>query len=453
MSMGCLHGPGHQPAVEPPVEAEPARAPTVVVPVVRHQAPLIRLEGQPLSVGLLLVYADDELLEKTRSDLWNVSGIVVKAVRDYFRSAGSGVQVVDYTDLGFEMWTRPRTEGEKARDPLGVRLDPWPGVPLGVTTSLVTVVKVKKWNVGPATADWSTGEGTGMGLLMSTWTREGQPVSTEYIEAYGRTGGALKFLSKEAAVDLYEEVRAPHRQPLPGEWTEMFWAVVREAVGLHYFAFLPAEVPESVTLVGREEDAGVKAFREARYEDALESWRREAEANPRAHGALYDAALAQVMLGRDREALSLLARAWQVEDTPLYRTAWERVLRRLKRTQVMGGAKVRTQTPEAAVPREPGAARCFIAEREPNQDPRWARGLSLDIEEELLAEYHPAECDHAGVRCAIDFYQVKFFNDIWSERLQPGLNDLDETPNYDGTRRRRWALFYDHELRYRYCAR
>jgi hypothetical protein len=57
------------------------------------------------------------------------------------------------------------------------------------------------------------------------------------------------------------------------------------------------------------------------------------------------------------------------------------------------------------------------------------------------------------VRCTIDYYQIQWFRGFWSERLRPGLNDLDDKLNYDGMRRRRWALFFDHNHRYRYCAR
>ncbi|QRN97210.1 hypothetical protein JRI60_51120 [Archangium violaceum] len=428
-------------------DAEP---PTVTVEVTRHQPPLLRLEGQPVSVGILLVHSDDTLLEGARSDLWNMSGMVVKAVRDYFKAEGGQVQVVDYTDLGFQMWNTPRSKAWLSRDPRSLVLDPWPGVPLGVKTSLVTVVKVDGWSVGPMNGE-GTGEAAGIALLMSTWTREGQPVSTEYIQVKGRTGGAVELRSKAAAVALYEELRKPHRRPLPEEWSEMFWTVLREAVGLHYFRLLPAELPERLELVGMEGEEGVRAFREGRYEDALGEWRRRYEADGKAHGALYDAALAHVMRGEDQEALRLLARAWQVEDRPLYRAEWERVLRRVARTQVVGGpGRVESVTTRGvAGSTEPG--RCFFVEREPSEELRWSRGLSVDLEEELLAQYHPEHCDQPGARCTIDFYQVRFFNGIWSERMQPGLNDLDETSNFDGTRRRRWSLFYDHEHRYRYC--
>ncbi len=438
-----LAGPRHE-------RAEEAGPPTVTVEVTRQQPPLLRLEGQPVSVGILLVHADDALLEETRSDLWNMSGMVVKAVRDYFKAEGGQVQVVDYTDLGFQMWNTPRTKAGLARDPRRLTLDPWPGVPLGVKTSLVTVVKVDGWSVGPTNGE-GTGETAGIALLMSTWTREGQPVSTEYIRATGSTGGTVALRSKAAAVELYEALRKPHRSPLPGEWSEMFWTVLREAVGLHYFRLLPAGLPERLELVGTEGEAGVRAFREGRYEDALAEWRRKYEADGKAHGALYDAALVHVMRGEDGEALRLFARAWQVEDRPLYRAAWERVLRRVARTQVVGAPGRAEAIMTRGVPGNTEPRRCFFVERGPSGDPRWSRGLAVDLEEELLAQYHPEHCGQSGARCTIDFYLVRFFNGIWSERMQPGLNDLDETSNHDGTRRRRWSLFYDHEHRYRYC--
>ncbi|ATB36593.1 hypothetical protein CYFUS_002008 [Cystobacter fuscus] len=111
----------------------------------------------------------------------------------------------------------------------------------------------------------------------------------------------------------------------------------------------------------------------------------------------------------------------------------------------------RTRTTDSQAPE-----RCFLVEQAPTRDPRWLQGMSLVIEEALLAEYHPAECARPGERCAIDYYQVKWTTwtqEIWSEPYLPGLNDLDGKPHYDGTRRRKWSYFYDHTHRYRYCAR
>jgi len=441
------------PSAPPPGASVPEEPPTVTLEVTRRQPPLVRLEGQPLSVGILLVHADDALLENLRSDLWNLSGLLVKATRDYFKAAGGQVQVVDYTDLGFQLWNRPRTKAQQQRDPKDLEMGPWPGAPLGVKTSLVTVVKVVRASAGPVDAGGGAAQAVSFVLLMSTWTREGQPVSTELLDMTGNTRGALRLQSLEAALALYDEVRGPSRRPLPEDPAEMLWAMLREGVGLHYFRWLPHEVPERLVLVGTEADENVRALREGRDADALEGWRRKYEEEPEAHGALYDAAMVLALRGEDSQALRLLAEARQVKDLPLYEGAWQRVHQRVSRRLVVGAPPARPERPGLPAPEAREAEQCFTIEREPTRDPRWFQGISLLIEEALLAEYHPAQCGRPGVRCSIDYYQVKWGQGLWSEPFLPGLNDLDPKPHYDGTRRRKWSYFYDHLHRYRYCAR
>lgn len=421
---------------------------TVTLEAVRQQPPLVRV-AQPVSVGILLVYAEDELLEGTRPDLWNVSGLVVKGVRDSFATSGGQVEVVDYTHLGFRMWDRERSKAERVLDPQGWTLDAWPGVPPKVTTSLVTVVKVLKWNVGPVHPD-KPGVSVSLTLLMSTWTREGQPVNTEILSAQGVAGGRFQLKSNEAAVELYEELKPAHRV-LPEEWTEAFWALLQELVGMHYFLLLPQEVPERLELVGKAEDEGVRACGEKRYADALEVWRRRYETDPRDHGALYNAARLHALRGDDTRALQLLSAAQAVEDVPLYEEARQRVQRRVARSWTPGASRPRDELLPAAIQEETSPAQCFDIEHGQTRDPRWLRGLALDIQEELLREYHPERCGWPGVRCTLDHYQVKWAVGIWSERFLPGQNDLDRKPNLDGTRRRMWSYFYDHTYRYRYC--
>jgi hypothetical protein len=227
-------------------------------------------------------------------------------------------------------------------------------------------------------------------------------------------------------------------------------------VGLHYFRLLPHEVPERLVLVGTQADEGVRAVREGRYADAREEWRRKYEEDPKAHGALYDAAMVLALEGEDTQALPLLAKARGVEDLPLYREAWQRVRQRVARRRVVGALPAPKEGTGARDSGEREPEQCFLVEQEPTRDPRWYQGVSLIIEEALLAEYHPAECARPGVRCSIDYYQVKWKNGdpvVWSEPYLPGLNDLDVKPHYDGTRRRKWSYFYDHMHRYRYCVR
>jgi tetratricopeptide (TPR) repeat protein len=421
---------------------------TVTLEAVRQQPPLVRL-ARPVSVGILLVYADDELLEATRPDLWNVSGLVVKGVRDSFATLGGQVEVVDYTHLGFRMWERERSKAERVLDPQGWTLDAWPGVPPEVTTSLVTVVKVLRWDVGPVHPD-GRDSGVNLTLLMSTWTREGQPVNTEILSANGRVGGPFQLTSNEAAVELHEELKPP-RRVLPGEWTEAFWALLQELVGLHYFLLLPHQVPERLELVGTAGDEGVRACEEKRYADALEVWRRRYETDPRDHRALYNAARLSSLLGDDTRALQLLSAARAVEDVALYQEARERVQRRVARSWTPGASRPRARSLGAQAQEGSSPTQCFSIEHGQTRDPRWLRGLALDIQEEVLRDYHPERCGWPGVRCALDSYQVKWAVGIWSERFLPGQNDLDRKPNLDGTRRRMWSYFYDHSYRYRYC--
>jgi hypothetical protein len=423
---------------------------TVEVEARRQQPPRVRLEGRPVSVGLLTVYADDALLEVMPTALWNVQGIMVKAARDSFAAMGGQVEVVDYTGLDFQPWAEEGAKAERALDREGLTLKAWPGVPPEVTTSLVTVVKVVRLNMGAAHPD-GTGVTMVVALLMSTWTREGQPVSTEILKATGNTGQPLKLQSNEADVEGYEALRRPHRRPLPEEWTAAFWMMLRELVGLHYFPLLSHEVPERFPLVGRADDAGVRAFQEGRYRDALAVWRRRYEADPRDHGALYNAAQFQALHGEDELALQLLSEARQVEDSRLYQEAWQRVQHRVSRVWRPEAARPRNSPPPGADPRTSAEAQCFLVESPLLLDIRWTRGVSLELDKPLLRERHPDRCGWPGVRCSIDYYQVKWFSGIWSERLFPGQNDLDEKANYDGSRRRKWSYFYDHTHRYRYC--
>jgi hypothetical protein len=362
---------------------------------------------------------------------------------------GGQVEVVDYTGLGFRMWDRERSKAEQLLDPDALTLDAWPGVPPEVTTPLVTVVKVVTWSVGPSHPS-GTGVSFYMALLLSTWTREGQPVSTQMVTAVGRTGRLLELKSHEADVEGYEALRRPHRHPLPEEWTEAFWVTLRELVGLHYFPLLAHQVPEPLQLVGPVDDEGVRAFQQGRYTDALAVWRQRYEADPDDHGALYNAACVHAVRGEDRQALPLLSAARALKDSPLYEAAWRRVQQRVSRRWPAEPSRPQGRLSTGAAPRT-APEQCWTFENIAHKDIRWSQGLSLDIQQERLREYHPEQCGWPGVRCAIDFYQVKWSLGIWSERFFPGQNDMDKKLNYDGTPRRMWSYFYDHTHRYRYC--
>ena len=422
----------------------------VEVEVSWRQPPLIELEGGGLpAVGILQVHADEAPLRHAPPDVGNIPVLLLHAIKGYFDAQGSPEQVVDYTDLGFDVMSSPsrlQVVPEDA-DSGALMLGAWPGVPLGVTTPLVTVARVFRWGTGAAHSGASA-EVIDIIVLLSTWTREGTPVRTALIEVKGWTGQRHVSLdSGDAQVPLYEELRAGRRAPLPDDWVDLLWALLHEAVALHYFPFLPHPRTERLTLVEDLPDA-IQAVREARYEDALRAWSQRLEQAPTEPDALYNAAAMNVLLGEDRRALHLLARALQQADSPLYRGLRERVLRRRSLAQRLGAAPPESASrgATAEVP-----TRCFDVEREPIGDVRWARGLSPVMDEGILRDYHPLECDTPGVRCHIDSYQMQWFSGKWSSRFQPGLNDLDRLPNYDGTPRRRWAAFIDHVHRYRVC--
>jgi len=71
-------------------------------------------------------------------------------------------------------------------------------------------------------------------------------------------------------------------------------------------------------------------------------------------------------------------------------------------------------------------------------EPGWYLGLDTNIDQRILGG-------------KIQAYKIQWFNGIWSPWYTPGVNDLDWKINYDGTQRRVWSYFTDHNHIYKIC--
>jgi hypothetical protein len=93
---------------------------------------------------------------------------------------------------------------------------------------------------------------------------------------------------------------------------------------------------------------------------------------------------------------------------------------------------------------EPVKPRCTQVgtESQPNPPvgtgPGWYLGLDTNIDQRILGG-------------KIQAYKIQWFNGIWSPWYTPGVNDLDWKINYDGTQRRVWSYFTDHNHIYKIC--
>lgn len=77
-----------------------------------------------------------------------------------------------------------------------------------------------------------------------------------------------------------------------------------------------------------------------------------------------------------------------------------------------------------------------VVTKSASRDSRWKQCLLDDLDKKIL-------------RKDIFWYQIQWSNGGWSSKYYPGDGDLDWKTNSDGTRRRVWSYFYDHN--YRYC--
>jgi tetratricopeptide (TPR) repeat protein len=472
--------------------------------VLRKQEPLIPVERGALAVGLLQVHAEDAVLELAPEMYLNVNGLVVKAMKEQLGALG--IEAVDYTDFGYEVAWR------KTPKPGGVdfSLEALPPLPLGVRTPLVTVVEVLEWRLfEPNAAGWSRHLAR-ITLVLSTWTREGAPLRSEVVQVTAGAGDTVRLLSGSS----YREAEASARQRSPGalptDPDALFLAALGHALGVHFIDYQALQVQEwHVPSEDGASRSGLTYLRAGLDDKALAVFTQAFEANPRAHGALYNAALVHIARGEDAEALELLARARAVKDKALYRRVMKDVQQRMERwqqrRQSLGhvdpsnpGVTVKVAAGLLDVP-VPGEAltrniagdkagrvvepqrTCFLATGEANNDTRWLRaGTATDIDGKLLAEYHPEHCKPPQGSCYIDYYQLEdnpsAENEAnrWSIRYSPGMNDIKVNARREGEFKmadigdrmtkfllwlvsekqpvvRQWADFATTRHRYRYC--
>lgn len=280
----------------------------------RHVPPAAVTE--PPAVGILQVHVDDAVLETAPEDFLHVSGLVVKAAKEHL--APAGIPVEDYVDLEDApvRWTRrPAEQGHSS-----LSLEALPPLPFGVRTPLVTLVEVWEWKVEELGQEGGVHKDqVAITLLLSTWSRQGEPVLTEMVYARAQAGGllALSTTGDEQRVDAYLGVRK--KQPLPNDTKALFWTVLREAVGLHYASHLPYFVPEELSLqLGHAGEQEHKDFLFERFDRPLRAWKQTLQADPLAHGAFYNAALVYLIRGEDEQALPLLERAVLLEPESVY---------------------------------------------------------------------------------------------------------------------------------------
>ncbi|MFZ5470125.1 MAG: hypothetical protein ACOZIN_11875 [Myxococcota bacterium] len=315
------------------------------VDVKREQPVLYKVNAEHPGLGVLHVSVEDEVLARAPNDFSNMTGLVVKAAKDYAEQRG-GFQVVDYTSLGFTApWKRGYDRGNEAV----FTLSSLEGVPAGTQTPVVLVVKVLDWRTFVETVDKTSKDVARVKLQLSTWTREGHQVHSEVVEALARAGDMQLHLKAGNAQLVHWYQKSDGRGPFfsqPGKRDQLFLNALREAVGVHLYPYFPHQVNERLVLI---DDAplkpGVEAAQAGRYDEALQKWEAIYQADPKAHGALYNAGLMHMVKGDDARALELLARAAQVEDKFLYRSMRDVVGDRLAMRKEIGAAGVTAVAP------------------------------------------------------------------------------------------------------------
>src|SRR5690349_10042243 len=112
------------------------------IDVKRQQPPLYRVQAERPGLGLLHVSVDDDVLARAPNDFSNMTGLIAKVAKDYADQRG-GFTFVNYVDLGFTpKWQRERSFRSNETSYTLTSLE---GVPAGVQTPLVLVVKVLDW--------------------------------------------------------------------------------------------------------------------------------------------------------------------------------------------------------------------------------------------------------------------------------------------------------------------
>jgi len=289
------------------------------VDVQREQKTIFTVQADRPGVGLLDVSVPDDILARAPNDFGNMTGLIAKVTRDYCDEHG-GFNAVDYTQLGFHpRWERSNDARLNAPP---MRVPSMEGVPAGVQTPLVTVARVIDWRTYNETFNNKTVDVAHVQLVLSTWTREGREVHTEQVDALARAGD--QFLHLKAGDDhlvvWYQKSdgRGPfYRQP--EKRTELFMNALREAIGVHYYPYFPHKVQERLVLADDEPlKAGNQAAMRGAWDEAKAAWKEVADKNPKADGALYNMAMAELVQGNDAQAHALLKQAYEINDKMLY---------------------------------------------------------------------------------------------------------------------------------------
>lgn len=308
----------------------------------REQAPILQLAGDGAGVGLLQVEADDEVVAKAPNDFSNMTGLVSKAIKDYFKLQGTQLTFKDYTDLEYQARFTPNRSSTR----IPYTVTELPGVPAGVQSPLVTVVKVLDWRtfLEKDQSDKPV-DVARVSLLMSTWTRDGQPVRSEVITAQGRAnqwGGVALDVDPEPGRLMVWFKRSDTDQPrdlshAPKDRTKLFLAALKDAVAVHYYPYFPHEVSERHVIADDELlKPGVVEAQTGRLEQALALWEKVAAENPKSHGAVYNCALVHLVRGDDEKAAELLRQAVAIEKSWLYEDLLASIKTRLDLRKVIG---------------------------------------------------------------------------------------------------------------------
>ncbi len=290
------------------------------IDVQRDQRAIYEVNTEKPGIGLLDVNVPDDVLARAPNDFSNMTGLIAKSLRDYVDARGNFV-AVDYTHLGFHpKWERAMSGVVNA--PV-FKVNSLQGVPAGAQTPLVTVVRVVDWRTTTETVNNQVKDVAHVQLIFSTWTKEGQEVSTEMVDALARAGESMMFLKagEQALVTWYEKSDGRTKlQTNPTKRDQLFFQVMHEAVNLHLYPYFAHKVGDRLVLVDDEPyKAGVQAALRGSFDEAEGLFKATFEKDPKAHGGMYNAAMMRLIKGDDAAAAALLQQALAVEDKFLYR--------------------------------------------------------------------------------------------------------------------------------------
>ncbi len=303
----------------------------------RDQRVLYTVQAPQAGTSLLDVSVPDDVIARAPNDFSNMTGLIAKTMRDYVELKGQFV-ALDKSDLGFHAkWERT---GNDPNNLAAVRVRSLEGVPAGIQTPLVTVARVVDWRTSLEQKGKDSVDVAHVELIMSTWTREGTEVLTEHIDALARSDSPFLFLKAGDHHLVTWFQKSDGHEPFmkhPANRAELFMNVIREAVGVHYYPYFAHKVAERMVLVDDEPlKPGVQAALRGNFDEALQAWVEVAAKDPKAHGALYNAALMHLIKGDDEGALGLLEQAYKLEDKFLYGGVMDDVKARIAMRKTVG---------------------------------------------------------------------------------------------------------------------